>query len=438
MIDLKLIREQPELVKRAVRDKGMRVDIDQVLEVDRRRRELETEYNELRHKQKTSGEQMARATPEMRAALSADLGALKSRVRELEQQRESADAELRELMLLVPQIPDPQSPVGPDASGNVEVRRVGDVRPRDAFGFRFRDHVELASELGLVDLERGVKLAGSRNYVLTGAGSMLHEAVLRLAWDLMLEKRWEAPGGGGRSVSFTPLTVPVLVLERLMEGTGFFPLHRDEVYLCERDQQCLVGTSEVPVTGMHMDEILDAEQMPRLYVARSTCFRREAGAAGKDTRGLYRIHFFDKLEQVVVCRPDSQESRFWHQTILQNAEDVLAALELPYRVIEVCTGDMGQAKVRQFDVETWMPGRDAYGETHSASAYHDFQARRLSIRCRDESGKPQVCFTLNSTVIASPRALIPLIEYHQNADGSVTIPARLRPYMNGMERIEKR
>lgn len=437
MIDIRLIRESPDIVRKAARDKGMHVDVDQLLAVDRRRRELETEFNELRHQQKLAGEKMAKASPQERSALGAQLGEVKARARQLEEERTKADEELRQLMLLVPQIPDAESPVGPDPSHNVEVRRVGQPRFKADF-HAFKDHVELSSTLGLVDLERGVKLAGSRNYVLTGAGAMLHEAVLRLAWDLLLSESWEPPGRPGTPLRFTPLTVPVLVLEKLMEGTGFFPLHRDEVYLCERDQQCLVGTSEVPVTGLHMDEILDADALPKLYAARSTCFRRESGAAGKDTRGLYRIHFFDKLEQVVICRPDREESRFWHRVILENAERLLQALELPYRVIEVCTGDMGQAKVRQFDVETWMPGRDAYGETHSASAYHDFQARRLGIRTRDEAGKPQVCFTLNSTLVASPRILIPLLENYQNPDGSVTVPARLRPYMNGMERIEKR
>jgi seryl-tRNA synthetase len=337
-------------------------------------------------------------------------------------------------MLLVPQVPHPDAPVGRDESGNVEVRKVGEPRRRAAFGFPFKDHVELGESLRLFDLERGVKLAGSRNYVLTGAGAMLHEAVLRLAWDTMVR------------AGFTPLTVPVLVNESLMVGTGFFPLHRDEVYLCERDEQCLVGTAEVPVTGLHGDEILDEADLPKLYFARSTCFRREAGAAGKDTRGLYRIHFFDKLEQVVVCGADAEESARWHDEILLNAEQVLQALELPYRVVEVCTGDMGQGKVRMYDIETWMPSRDAYGETHSASRFHDFQARRLNLRYRrkakgatDETpgraASVQFCHTLNNTVIASPRILIPLLETHQNADGSIAVPAALRSYMNGMDRV---
>ena len=424
MIDIKVIRDNPDLVKKAVLDKGMSLNVDRVLEVDARRRELETEFNQLRHEQKQAGEGIAKAPKERKAELSKAMGQLKGRIKQIDEQRAKVDGELHELMLLVPQIPHPDAPVGCDESANVELRKVGEPKIRADFGFEFKDHVELGTRLKLFDLERGVKLAGSRNYVLTGQGAMLHEAVLRLAWDMMIERGW------------TPLTVPVLVTEELMVGTGFFPLHRDEVYLAERDQACLVGTAEVPVTGLHGDEILDLDELPKKYFARSTCFRREAGAAGKDTRGLYRIHYFDKLEEVVVCAADPEESARWHDEILRNAEDLLQALELPYRVVEVCTGEMGQSKVRQYDVETWMPSREMYSETHSASRYHDFQARRLKLRYRDADGKVQVCHTLNSTVVASPRILIPLVETNQNADGSVSIPAALRKYMNALERIE--
>ncbi len=426
MIDIKLIREKPELVKKAAVDKGMAVDIDQLLAVDARRRELETEFNELRHRQRTAGEKIAQAPKEEKAALSQEMGQLKSRLKQIDEERAKVEAELHELMLLVPQIPYPDAPVGHDESANVEVRRVGTPKTKADFGFEFKDHLALGQALGIIDIERGVRLAGSRNYVLKGAGTLLHEAMLRLAWDVMLER------------GFEPLTVPVLVLDRLMYGTGFFPLHRDEVYLCERDNQSLVGTAEVPLTGFHSDEMLDEADLPKLYFARSTCFRREAGAAGKDTRGLYRIHYFDKIEQVVVCKADPEESARWHQLILENSEAVVQALELSYRVVEVCTGEMGQGKFRMYDIETWMPSREAYSETHSASRLHDFQARRLNLRYRRaDTGKPEFCHTLNNTVIASPRILIPLLELNQHADGSVTIPAALRKYMNGMERITR-
>lgn len=424
MIDIRLIREDPELVKRAAQVKGMKVDIDRLLAVDARRRALETEWQQLRATQNQTGERIAKAPKEEKAALAAEMSRLKTRMGEIDAERQQVEAELRDLMYLVPQIPDPAAPVGPDASGNVEVRRVGTPRLRQDFGFEFRDHLDLGTSLGIIDVDRGVKIAGSRNYVLRGAGAELHEAVLRLAWDIMMER------------GFVPMTVPVLVNDALMYGAGFFPLHRDEVYLCERDGQSLVGTAEVPVTGYHMDEILEESELPKLYVARSTCFRREAGAAGKDTRGLYRIHYFDKIEQVVICKADPAESAKWHDAILANSEAVLQALELPYRVMEVCTGDMGQGKVRMYDIETWMPSRDAYGETHSASRFHDFQARRLNIRFRSAAtGKPEIAHTLNNTVIASPRILIPLLEFNQQADGSVVVPAALRPYLRGRERI---
>ncbi|MDX2200118.1 MAG: serine--tRNA ligase [Phycisphaerae bacterium] len=424
MIDIKIIRESADSVREACRLKNMKPEVvDRVLEIDTRRRALETEFNDLRHKQKTMGEQIAKAAPAEKAKMSAELGPLKNRLKEIEAEREQVDKDQYQAMLLVPQIPHKDAPRGRDDSENVEVRRHGTPRKREDFGFAFKDHIELGDALRLFDLDRGVKLAGARNYVLTGQGAMLHEAVLRLAWDLMCTR------------GFTPLTVPVLVLEKLMYGTGFFPLHRDEVYLAERDEQCLVGTAEVPVTGLHMDEILEERELPKLYVARSTCFRREAGAAGKDTRGLYRIHFFEKLEQVVICKADGDESARLHELIIKNSEDLLQALELPYRVVEVCTGDMGQGKVRMYDIETWMPSREKYSETHSASRFHDFQARRLNIRYRDADGKVQVCHTLNNTVVASPRILIPLMETNQNADGSITIPKALRPYMQNAEKI---
>ncbi|MCH8806628.1 MAG: serine--tRNA ligase [Planctomycetes bacterium] len=442
MIDIKVIREEPDRVKKACADKGMTVDIDHLLSIDARRRELETEFNELRHQQRQAGEKIAKAPKEEKAVLSKEMGPIRDRIKAVEEERASVDAELHELMLRVPQVPHDDAPVGHGDESNVELRKVGEPRRKGDFGFEFKDHLALGESLGLFDFERGVKLAGSRNYVLCGAGAMLHEAVLRLAWDIMLRR------------DFVPLTVPVLVNERLMVGTGFFPLHRDEVYLAERDNQCLVGTAEVPVTGLHCDEILSEDELPKLYVARSTCFRREAGAAGRDTRGLYRVHFMDKLEQVVLCKADPEESAKWHEIILLNSEDVLQALELPYRVVEVCTGEMGQGKYRMYDIETWMPSRESYSETHSASSFHDFQARRLNLRYRTSppvaaagsrtAGKTgrkvkseiHFCHTLNNTVIASPRILIPLVETNQNADGSVSIPQALRPYMQGMERIE--
>jgi seryl-tRNA synthetase len=277
------------------------------------------------------------------------------------------------------------------------------------------------SDLGMLDVERGVKLAGARNYILTGDGAALHRAVLSLAVDMMVAR------------GFKQMFVPVLVRDAMMVGTGYYPGGEEQAYRCERDEMSLVGTAEVPLTAYHCEEILTEAELPKKFVAMSPCFRREAGAAGKDTYGLYRIHAFEKVEQVIICRNDEQLSQSHHAEILQNAEDVLAALELPYRVVNVCTGDLGQGQVQKFDIETWMPSRESYGETHSASRFYEFQARRLKLRYRDADKRVHFCHTLNNTVLASPRMLIALVENHQTAEGHIRIPSALKPYLGGRD-----
>ena len=355
-------------------------------------------------------------------ALQAELSELKPKIKQLEDEEGPILETFNQLMLTIPQPPDGEVPVGKDDTENVELRRVGEPRK---FEFSPKDHVELGAELGIIDIERGVKLSGARNYVLKGDGALLHQAVLRLAQDMMVAR------------GFVPMVVPVLVREEVMYGTGYFPTGRDQAYLCERDGKSLVGTAEVPLTALHSNETLAETDLPLKYCAMGTCFRREAGAAGKDTTGLYRIHLFDKVEQVIICRNDVDESKRLHREILQNAEDVLQALQLPYRVVNVCTGDLGQGQVQKFDIETWMPSRESYGETHSASRFYEFQARRLKLRYRGADNKVRFCHTLNNTVIASPRILIPILELNQSADGSVTIPEALRPYMGGRATIER-
>jgi len=442
MLDIKFIRENAERIKQAARDKRIECDVDRLVEVDRRRREVQVELDGLRTKVKESGQLVGqlrnaksdwykkaiaqgKTDADIKAEtdrVQAELTAIKPRVKELEESEGPILAEFEQLMLTIPQPADPDVPVGKDDTQNVELRRVGEPR---RFEFEPKDHVTLGTELGIIDIERGVKLAGSRNYILKGDGALLHQAVLRLAQDMMVSR------------GFTPMVVPVLVKEEVMYGTGYFPSGRDQAYLCERDAMSLVGTAEVPLTAYHTDEILAEADLPIKLCAMSTCFRREAGAAGKDTYGLYRIHLFDKVEQVVICRNDVEESKRFHEEILRNAEDVLAALGLPYRVVNVCTGDLGMGQVRKFDIETWMPSRNAYSETHSASRFYEFQARRLKLRYRDGAKRVHFGHTLNNTVIASPRILIPILELHQNADGTVTIPQALRPYLSGRERIEK-
>lgn len=440
MLDIKQIRENPELIKEAAVKKKIACDVDRLCAVDDRRKQIQQETDSLRAKSNEIGPQMALYTnpksdwhqralaegkPPAEIQRLADetrqeLSGIKSRLKALEEEQRGVAEEFEQLMLTVPQPPAANVPVGEDDTQNAVLRTEGEIR---TFDFEPKDHVALGKELGIIDVDRGVKLAGSRNYILRGDGARLHYAVLRLAQDMMIER------------GYTPMVVPVLVREEVMYGTGYFPIGRDQAYLCERDEMSLVGTAEVPLTAYYCQEILDVEQLPSKSVALSTCFRREAGAAGKDTTGLYRIHLFDKVEQVVVCENDEAQSIRFHQEILANAEAVMQTLELPYRVVDVCTGDLGQGQVQKFDIETWMPSRNSYGETHSASRFYEFQARRLNLRYRDRNRKVRYCHTLNNTVIASPRILIPILELNQNPDGSVTIPPALRKYMGGGERI---
>lgn len=442
MLDIKFIRDNTDTVRKAIELKRIKCDLDRLLVVDQRRREIQQESDSIRNQSNELSGQIAHyknprsklyqqmiekgSTPDQLKAegdkLTAESSALKQKLKDLETESQAVGEEFKSLMLTVPQVPSAKTPVGKSDADNQEVRRHGEPRK---FDFEPLDHVELGKRLGILDLERGVKIAGTRNYLLRGAGSLLHQAVLRLAMDTITAR------------GFEPVTVPVLVRDEMMYGTGYFPGGEEQAYRCERDGKSLVGTAEVPLTAMYGDEILDESQLPLKFAAVSTCFRREAGAAGKDTHGIYRIHLFDKVEQVVLCRADDAESERHHHDIIANAEAVLQALDLPYRVLAVCTADMGQGKVEMYDIETWMPSRNSYGETHSASRFGDFQARRLNLRYKDGKTKSNIfCHTLNNTVIASPRILIPLLELNQNADGSVTVPRVLRPYMNGLERIE--
>jgi len=437
MIDLKDLRENPDKYRTAARQKRIDVDIDRLLTLDAERRKLDSRRQELTAEKNQIGKQIGQLAGQLKKAagpeqarLQEDMKKLQARPTELKSVEQELDAQVAKLDPEIQTIlyraaapADTDVPIGKDDTENVETKKWGTIRN---FDFTPKTHIELGQSLGLVDFERGVKLAGTRSYVLTGAGSMLHQAVLRFGLDLMIER------------GFEPQTVPVLVREPAMLGTGYFPLGREQSYEMSNEDPAkfLVGTAEVALTAFHGDEVLEAKNLPLKTVAMSTCFRREAGAAGKDTAGLYRVHQFDKVEQVIVCKNDIEESKRFHAEIMQHAEDILQKLNLPYRAVYVCTGDLGQGQAAKYDIETWMPSRNGYGETHSASRFYDFQARRLNLRYRDTDGKVKFCHTLNNTVIASPRILIPILELYQNADGSVTIPEVLRPYMNGRDRID--
>jgi seryl-tRNA synthetase len=468
MIDLKDLRDHPDRYRDGAAAKGTVIDIDRVLELDAEKRRLQTEQEECRAEQKRLGKETGPRIGQLKGQLKSAEGMdrerieaemvelerrpimLKDRIHALDGEIAAIEPELHGLLLSIPQPPAADVPRGKGSEDNVEIRQwhpagFDPTKPfADQRGFAPRTHLELVHELGLVDFERGVKMAGSRHYVLTGAGMRLHQAILRYAFDFMTVEQ-----------GFTAMSVPVIVKEECMEGTGFFPGGRDQAYHIEESKRgsghdlYLTGTGEVGLMGLHENEILDADQLPLTYTTVSTCFRREAGAAGKDTAGLYRIHQFDKVEQVVICKADADEQKAWHGRMLGFVESILQSLDLPYRLLQCCTGDLGQKNEDMIDVECWMPGRGTegpdgrpvgdWGETHSASRLADYQCRRLNLRYRDpETKKTVFAYSLNNTVAASPRILIPILEMHQQADGSVAIPAALQPYMGGMTSITPR
>jgi seryl-tRNA synthetase len=430
MIDIKDLRENPEKYRRGAELKGVKVDLAPILDLDESCLTLQREFDQLKSEQNELSRQIGKADPAQREALISKAAAMKPRLHELEQRRKEAETSRDQLLLQIPQPPDADVPPGKEAADNVVLYTHG--QPRQ-FEFKPKTHMELGKALDLFDFEAGVNLAGTRSYFLKGIGAQMHQAVLRLALDMMVQEK-----------GFTQLTVPVLVRDIAMQGTGFFPASRDQAYHVTADDLFLTGTAEVSLTAYHMGQTLEEQNLPLRYVALSTCFRREAGTYGKDTAGLYRVHQFDKVEQVVICRNDLDESKRWHKEMLSYSEEVLRRLKLPYRVIQCCTGDIGVKNASMMDVETWMPSRfdgqnpaSGYGETHSASRLYEFQARRLNLRYKSADGKLRFVHTLNNTVIASPRILIPILENYQNADGSVTIPEILRPLMGGRDKIGK-
>ncbi|HEY8746749.1 MAG TPA: serine--tRNA ligase [Tepidisphaeraceae bacterium] len=434
MVDLKDLRENPQKYRRGAELKNVKVDIDALLAADEQRLTAQREFEKFRAEQNEASKEIGKLkdASEKQAAI-ARVGSLKTSVKDAEERMKTTETQVNVLLLQVPQPPDDDVPVGKDATQNVVLYRWGQPRK---FEFKARSHIELGEALGILNFEAGVRLSGSRSYFLIGAGADLHNAILRFSMDMMTREK-----------GFTAMTVPVLVREPALIGTGFFPAGRDAVYAVDPgpEEKFLTGTGEVGLTAFHIGETLDEKDLPKKYTTVSTCFRREAGTYGKDTAGLYRVHQFDKCEQVVICKNDIAESKRWHQEMLSYSEEVLKRLNLPYRVIQCCTGDIGVKNASMMDIETWMPSRQdekdpdsGYGETHSASRLYDFQARRLNLRYKGADGKLRFCHTLNNTVVASPRVLIPILENYQNADGSVTIPEALRPYMNGHERIAAR
>ncbi|MGY1604023.1 serine--tRNA ligase [Geodermatophilus sp. SYSU D00815] len=418
MIDLRLVREHPDVVRASQRARGADESlVDQLLAADEARRQAVGRADQLRGEQKAASQAVKKASPEERPAVLERAKALAAEVKEAEEAQRAADVALREAHLKIPNVVHPDVPPGGEDDA-VTLRTVGEVPTYD---FPVRDHVEIGEALGAIDLERGAKVSGARFYFLTGPGALLEFALAQLAITRAV------------AAGFTPVVAPALVRPEAMEGTGFLGAHAEEVYRVERDDLYLVGTSEVPLAGMHMDEVLDLSAGPRRYAGWSSCFRREAGSYGKDTRGIIRVHQFDKVEMFGFVRPE--ESAAEHQRLLAWEEEFLQALELPYRVVDIAAGDLGSSAARKFDIEAWFPSQGTYRELTSTSDCTTFQARRLNIRHRGDDGKPQVLATLNGTLCAIARTIACLLEVHQRADGSVHVPKALRPWLGGAEAL---
>jgi seryl-tRNA synthetase len=426
MLDLAFIRAHPDVVKEAARVKNNPLDIDALLSLDQEVLALQHAVEETRAQQNQLSKRIQEAAKqknnELRTALIAEGKQLAEQIKALEPQLRALEDERYKLLLLVPNIPDPSAPIGKDENDNVPVKYWGE---KPDFDFEPLDHYTLMQRLDLLDIERGVKVAGARSYVLKGDAARMELALMNFAMERIARK------------GFTPLIVPAMAREFCFIGNGQFPKGRDQVYELTGQDVFLVGTAEVAITGMFKDEILKGEELPMTFVGFCPCFRQEAGTYGKDTRGVLRVHQFNKVEQYVICRADHEESVRWYRQLLQNSEELLQALEIPYRVVNVCTGDMGDGKVEMSDIESWLPSEGRYRETHSCSYFHDWQARRVNMRYRDEDGRVKFVHTLNNTALASPRILLPLFETHQQADGSIRIPDALRPYMGGQEFIGK-
>jgi seryl-tRNA synthetase len=418
MLDRREIRQNPDKVKEAVRVKGIDLDVDEILHLDATSRKLQHELDQAQAHRKSSSKEFAQADEARQAELRAEHAELETHLRALREQLAETTEKLQALMLLTPTIPWAGAPVGPDESANVTIRT--HCTPPE-FDFQPLDHVELLEKRGWADFTRARKVSGERAYALTGDMVRLERAVHAYALDLLSDK------------DFTLVSVPSLVREEALIGTGQFPAHREETYAITADDLYLAGTAEVALVGFHSDEILDHKRLPIRYAGISPCFRREAGSAGRDVRGLLRVHQFEKVEQFVICAADETESDRWHEQLLGTAEQLLQGLGLAYEVVECSTGDMGAGKYRMNDINTWMPSLGAYRETHSCSSLHDWQARRANIRYRDTDGTVRFAYTLNNTAVATPRILAALVENLQTSEAQVRVPAVLRPYLGGRE-----
>lgn len=422
MLDIKYIRENGELLKKTAEQKLVDIDIDRLLDLDRMIKDKNVIVEQMRSERNALSSKIPTLQGNEKQENVNKVKLLKEEISKIEEELLPLQVEFEDLMYRVPNPTLPEVPVGKSDEENVEVRKVGEVRK---FDFEPKSHIDLGLELDLMDFVHASKIAGSRTYYLKNEAVLLEMALCRFVVDKLVKK------------GFTPMSVPVMVKDTAMKGTGYFPIGKEQAYEIGEDGLYLVGTSEVSLVSYHNGEIVDVNEKPILYAGYSNCFRREAGTYGKDTKGLYRVHQFTKIEQVAICKADYDTQYKLHDFLLNNSEEILQDLKIPYRVVQVCTGDIGLGQVRKHDIEAWMPSRNSYSETHSCSSFNDFQARRSNIRYRDENGELRYAYTLNNTAIASPRVLIPILENYQNADGSITVPEVLVPYMGGMREIRR-
>ncbi|CAN2230221.1 SerS Seryl-tRNA synthetase [Candidatus Nanopelagicaceae bacterium] len=420
MIDIKYLRENPDVVRASQKGRGENVElVDQILSIDEIKRAAIAEFEALRQEQNILSKSVGAAKGDEKTALLANAKELADKVKAADSKRAEIEEQAKQLVMQLSNLLDSEAPIGGEEDF-VTIEHIGTPRDFTKDGFEPKDHVELGKLLGAIDTERGAKVAGSRSYYLTGAGAMLEFALVNYAISSALKN------------GFTPVIPPVLVNPSAMEGTGFLGQAAENVYRIEKDDVYLVGTSEVPLAAMHMDEILPADKLPMRYAGYSSCFRREAGTYGKDTRGIIRVHQFDKVEMFSFCKPEDAKEE--HKRLLQWEKDFLNAIEIPYRVIDVASGDLGSSATRKFDIEAWIPTQGAYREVTSTSNCTEYQARRLNIRYKDADGTKAIA-TLNGTLVAIPRMIVAILENHQNADGTVNVPAALQPFL-GTAKLE--
>lgn len=420
MLDIKFIRENAQAVKTAAEQKRIKIDIDGLLQLDEKLLEAQKEQQALQSERNAHSKKIPKASAEERPALIQLGKEIGEKLNKMKPEVEALQSQMREILLRTPNIPNPQAPVGKDDSENVVISEQGEL---PQFDFQVKDHVELLQKNNWAEFERLGDICGSRSYALKNEMVQLEMAMHRLAMDIL------------RGKGFDLVSMPSLVREAPLTGTGQFPEAKDQVYQMPEDDLFLSGTSEVQLNSFHSGEILEEKQLPIRYAGYSACFRREAGSYGRDVRGLIRVHQFMKVEQYILCKADHAESEKMHQDLLKTSQEVVEKLELPYRILEVCTGDMGPGKYRMFDIECWVPSEKKYRETHSCSNLTDWQARRTNLRYRDSEGKVHHCFTLNNTAIATPRIIVSFLENHQNSAGGINLPEGLRPYLGGLTHL---